>query len=175
MFDKPHGNLRLRAALVSSILVLAALFSGPALAGEEMPVPHPDWIPGQPYPQEGLTAFACHDYTLPCGEKGSPPIERVNYTGPRDGDAERGEQISLNVRWGNCLACHALPKHDDGGTIGPSLADYGARSMPFEYTFQRIWDVRLYSPDAHMPVYGPNKVLTVQDILDVIAFLETGR
>ncbi|WP_425358079.1 sulfur oxidation c-type cytochrome SoxX [Thioalkalivibrio sulfidiphilus] len=106
---------------------------------------------------------------------GSPEIEQVKYTGPRDGDAEKGERIALNVRWGNCLACHSLPKGHEGGTIGPNLSNYGARGLPFEYTFQRIWDGRVYSPNAHMPVYGPNGVLSVEDILDVIAFIESGK
>lgn len=132
------------------------------------------WVPGEPYPVENLKEFACHDYTLPCGKKGSPAIEKVSYTGPRMGDPERGKKIATNVRWGNCMACHALPDHD-GGTIAPGLEAYGTRNAPFEYTFQRIWDGRVFNPNAHMPVYGPNQVLTVRDILDVIAYIETGR
>lgn len=170
MLKRIHISTPSVRSVVGAVALLTALLSAPALAQEAVPV----WEPGTPYPREGLKEFPCHDYALPCGEMGSPPIERVSYTGPRDGDAEKGERIALNVRWGNCLACHSVPKGHEGGTIGPDLSNYGTRGLPFDYTFQRIWDGRLYSPDAHMPVYGPNKVLTIQDILDVIAFIESG-
>ena len=131
------------------------------------------WVPGEPFPTDELSAYPCHDYEKACFDLTLPDIERVEYSGPRDGDPERGEQIAINVRWGNCLACHGLPGGHDGGTIAPSLEDYAARNLPFEYTFQRIWDTRLFSPNAHMPIYGPNGILAVQDILDVIAFLHS--
>lgn len=151
------------------VAVLLSSCAAHALAQDEAP----EWVPGQPYPLAGLKEFACHDYTLECGSMTSPPIERVSYSGPREGDQVRGEQIALNVRWGNCLSCHSLPNGHEGGTIAPSLAEYGRRGLPFDYTFQRIWDGRMFNPDAHMPVYGPNDVLSIQDILDLIAFIES--
>lgn len=138
------------------------------------------WVPGEPFPTDELSAYPCHDYEKACFDLTLPDIERVGYTGPRDGDPKRGEEIATNIRWGNCLTCHALPSGDDvdrasPGTIGPSLEDYADRNLPFEYTFQRIWDTRLFSPNAHMPIYGPNEILSVQDILDVIAFLHSDQ
>ena len=134
----------------------------------------PKWVPGEPYPTELLKNYPCHDYDLPCGKMNSPPVERVVFKGPLQGDAERGEKIAINLRWGNCIACHVLPTQD-GGTIGPSLRQYAARQAPLDYTYQRLWDVRYYNPNAHMPVYGPNKVLTHQDIVDVMAYLYAGK
>jgi sulfur-oxidizing protein SoxX len=134
----------------------------------------PKWTPGEVYPVELLKNYPCLDYTQPCGKEKSPPVERAEFTGPLEGDADRGEKIATNLRWGNCIACHILPKQD-GGTIGPTLRGYGAREMPMDYTYQRIWDVRYYNPNAHMPVYGPNKVLTVQDIKDVMAYLYSSK
>lgn len=163
-------NLDIKPRHLLSIALTAYLATGviqPSNAEEA-----PKWIPGEQYPRELLKNFPCHDYELPCGKMVSPPVERVEFKGPLNGDAERGEKIATNLRWGNCIACHALPKHD-GGSIGPSLKGYAYREMPLDYTYQRLWDVRFYNPHAFMPVYGPNKVLTDQDIRDVMAFLYT--
>lgn len=162
--NKHHGFI----ALVMAGALAAGIFST-AVAEEP-----PKWVPGEPYPVELLKNFPCHDYELPCGQMKSPPVERVVFKGPLQGDAERGEKIAINLRWGNCIACHVLPTQD-GGTIGPSLKQYGARQAPLDYTYQRLWDVRYYNPNAHMPVYGPNKVLTHQDILDVMAYLYASK
>lgn len=156
-------------------VLMMALVTSFALAGCAVADDAPKWIPGQPYPVEGLKKFACHDYRLPCGQLRSPDIEQVSYSGPRDGDAARGEAIATNTRWGNCIACHSLPKGHQGGEIGPDLSQYGQRNAPFDYTFQRIWDARVFNPNVHMPVYGPNGVLTSSDILDVMAFLDSGK
>jgi sulfur-oxidizing protein SoxX len=134
----------------------------------------PKWVPGEVYPVELLKNFPCLDYTLACGKLKSPPVERIEFSGPLEGDAARGEKIATNLRWGNCIACHVLPTQD-GGTIGPTLKGYGAREMPLDYTYQRIWDVRYYNPNAHMPVYGPNKVLTDQDVRDVMAYIYSSK
>ena len=56
-----------------------------------------------------------------------------------------------------------------------TLADYGKRGVPPAVTYQRIWDVRAFNPNAFMPLYGPNAVLTEQEIKDVMAFLQTGK
>lgn len=133
------------------------------------------WQPGgaEMIPQDVLTMFPCHDEELPCGKIAPPPVERVTFDGPLQGDAKRGEAIATNVRYGNCIACHILPGHE-GGTIGPSLSEYSKRGMPLEYTYQRIWDVRAFNPYAFMPVYGPNRVLTDQEIRDVMVFIGAG-
>ncbi len=155
-------------------IVLAILATSLAVGavGTSSAEESPKWVPGEQYPRELLKNFPCHDYDLPCGKMTSPPVERVKFKGPLKGDAERGEKIATNLRWGNCIACHALPKHE-GGTIGPSLKGYAYREIPLDYTYQRLWDVRFYNPNAFMPVYGPNKVLTDQDVQDVMAFLYT--
>lgn len=134
-----------------------------------------DWTPGgaNMIPGDVLTMFPCHDESLPCGKLPPPPVERVTFKGPLSGDPKKGEAIAINVRYGNCIACHHLPGHE-GGTIGPSLVDYGRRGMPLEYTYQRIWDVRAFNPYAFMPLYGPNRVLTEQEIRDVMVFIGGG-
>lgn len=163
-------NSKLRYLALASLVGTVALGKIPASSAEDAP----KWIPGEVYPVELLKNFPCHDYDLPCGKMKSPPVERVEFNGPLRGDPVRGEKIAINLRWGNCIACHILP-NQDGGTIGPSLKGYGARELPLDYTYQRIWDVRYYNPNAHMPVYGPNKVLTDQDVQDVMVHLYSSK
>lgn len=154
-------------AVTAFILILGVAFTSAAAENKKT-----KWVPGEPYPTELLDQYPCHSYELPCGQLPPPPIEEVQFDGPIDGDAKRGEKIAINLYLGNCIACHKMPGHDVGsGTIGPSLIDYASRSLPYSYTFQRIWDPRVLNPGAHMPVFGPNKILTKTDIVDVMAYI----
>ena len=165
-------------ALVTTFLVAGCASAPPQLSLEEK---HrrmrQDWTPGGAdfVRAESLAMFPCHDADLPCGNMEPPPIEKVAFKGPLVGDARKGEAIATNIRYGNCIACHNLPNGHQGGTIGPSLADYAKRGVPLEMTYQRIWDVRAINPNAFMPIYGPNAVLTEQEIRDVMAFLQSGK
>lgn len=131
------------------------------------------WVPGEQMPVEDMKNYPCHIAEEPCSKIPPPPVEKVKFSGQL-GDAQKGQKIALDLRWGNCIACHSLPGGHEGGNIGPSLSDYGKRNMPLAYTFQRIWDNRVLSPSAFMPIYGPNKVLTDQEIRDVMAYLMAG-
>ena len=173
------NNLRTTLVAVATVVGLAACATAPeplSLAEKHKRM-RANWTPGGPdfVRAETLTMFPCHDEELPCGKMAPPAIERVSFKGPLNGDAKKGEAIAINIRYGNCIACHSLPNGNEGGTIGPSLAQYGARGVPNETTYQRIWDVRVFNANAFMPIYGPNAVLTEQEIQDVMAFLETGK
>jgi sulfur-oxidizing protein SoxX len=167
------------------LTTFAALLAAAMLGHAQAPAPTGDpkldktrekWTPGgaDMIPQDVLTLFPCHSEEKPCSKLAPPPIERVSFKGPLVGDAKRGEAIATNVRYGNCVACHMLPGHE-GGTIGPTLVDYPKRGMPLDYTYQRIWDVRAFNPYAFMPIYGPNRVLTDQEIRDVMVFIQAVR
>jgi len=164
------GTLALTAVLSASVLAQSS--SG----DEKLDKIRAKWKPGgaEMIPQDVLTMFPCHSEELPCGKIAPPPVEKVTFKGPLEGDAKRGEAIAINVRYGNCVACHSLPGHE-GGTIGPSLSDYGKRGMPLDYIYQRIWDVRVFNPNAFMPIYGPNRVLTDQEIRDVMVFITSSK
>ncbi|MDD3447787.1 MAG: sulfur oxidation c-type cytochrome SoxX [Gammaproteobacteria bacterium] len=157
----------IRSARVLALLLAVA--SGSTTWAEE--TGKTEWVPGEPYPTALLDRYPCHDYELPCGNMAPPIVQQVEFSGELTGDSALGEKIATNLRWGNCLSCHKLPGHPEGGTIGPSLADYSTRSLPLSYTYQRIWDVRVFNPNAHMPVYGPNRILTPEDIGHVMAYL----
>lgn len=119
-----------------------------------------------------LTKFPCLSYTEACGKMQPPPIEKVEWSGEM-GDVALGKTLAFTSSKGNCLACHTINDGPQGGSIGPSLIDYGARGLPKVYTYQRIHDTRLYNPDAHMPIFGVNKILNDEEIRHVMAFLHS--
>jgi sulfur-oxidizing protein SoxX len=153
-------------------LALAAAMLQPHLAAadERLKAIREKWTPGTPMLTEFLPLYPCHSEELPCGQLPPPAVQKVSFKGALKGDAKRGEKIALDVRWGNCATCHSLPGHK-GGTVGPSLEDYASRAPSLEYTYQRIWDTRVFNPDAHMPLFGTNSVLTEDEILDVMVFI----
>jgi sulfur-oxidizing protein SoxX len=104
------------------------------------------------------------------------------------GDWKKGYQVANNgrggqfsdapgtVSGGNCFACHQLdPKELSYGTLGPSLAAYGkdrkydAESIKDAYT--KIYNSMAAIPCSTMPRFGVNKVLTDEQIKDVMAYL----
>jgi sulfur-oxidizing protein SoxX len=104
------------------------------------------------------------------------------------GDWKRGEIIAQNGRGlqfsdkagaengGNCYACHQLaPKEISYGNIGPSLYRYGklrgTSGAVVQYTWGKIYDAQAYNACSNMPRFGHNRVLTEQQIKDVVALL----
>lgn len=121
-------------------------------------------------PARDLTVYPCHSYTERCGKVPMAPPQQVKWTGEL-GNPDRGREIAFELLKGNCLACHAIEGGTQPGTIGPSLVGYAKRNLPLSYTYQRIYDIRVFNPNAHMPPFGTHKVLTDQEIRDVMAFL----
>ena len=104
------------------------------------------------------------------------------------GDWKSGERIAQNGRgmqWtdapgtasgGSCYNCHQLsPKEISFGTIGPSLAGFGAKrgSGPEvqRYVYGKIYNAKAYSVCSQMPRLGYSGTLTEQQIKDLVAYL----
>jgi len=103
------------------------------------------------------------------------------------GDPDRGRQIALDRRRGNCLICHAIPETGEPfpGEIGPSLAGVAARFSEGQIRLRLVDQSRL-NPKTVMPSYyriagftdvAPEyrgkPVLDTQEIEDLVAYLET--
>jgi len=105
------------------------------------------------------------------------------------GDWQRGEAIAQSgygLRFtdspprapngGNCYACHRLgPQELSYGTLGPSLLAYG-RARQFgaadaKAAYEKIYDSQAGFPCSNMPRFGANKILTVEQIKDLVALL----
>ncbi len=105
------------------------------------------------------------------------------------GDWKRGEAIAQSgygmrftdypatrANGGNCYACHQITKAElSFGTIGPSLLEYGKlrdfKDAEVKTTYEKIYNSHASFPCSNMPRFGTNKVLTIEQIKDVVALL----
>ena len=91
----------------------------------------------------------------------------------------RGGQFSDppdTVAGGNCYACHQMEQKElSFGTLGPSLTNYGKdrKYDPEEIkrAYTKVYDSQALYACSNMPRFGVNKVLSEQQIKDIIAFL----
>ncbi len=80
------------------------------------------------------------------------------------------------VTGGNCYACHRLTKAEVSyGTIGPSLLNYGKirnfSEGDTKAAYEKIYDAQATYPCSNMPRFGTNKVLTIDQIKDLVALV----
>jgi sulfur-oxidizing protein SoxX len=80
------------------------------------------------------------------------------------------------VTGGNCYACHQLTKAEVSyGTIGPSLLNYGKirnfSAADTKAAYEKIYDAEASYPCSNMPRFGANKVLTIEQIKDLVALV----
>ncbi|GBE00908.1 cytochrome c [bacterium BMS3Bbin06] len=91
------------------------------------------------------------------------------------GNAVNGEKVVKTRKIGNCIACHYVPGLEFPGDIGPNLVDAmkGFTPKDRDTVRQWVWDARKFNPDTIMPPFGPKKILTKQQVDDVVAYLYT--
>ena len=121
-------------------------------------------------------------------EKAEQAAIKYPADGKYVGDWKAGERIAQSgvgmqftdtagaAAGGNCYACHELTKQELAfGTIGPSLYNFGKiRGYSPEmqkYAFGKVYNSEAYSACSNMPRFGHNKILTEQQIKDVVALL----
>ncbi len=91
----------------------------------------------------------------------------------------RGGQFSDppgTVSGGNCYACHQMdPREVSYGTLGPSLANYGAdrkfAAADAKTAYAKVYNAQAVLACSAMPRFGHNGVLSEQQIKDVVAYL----
>lgn len=103
------------------------------------------------------------------------------------GDPERGREVAINRREGNCLACHGMPipEQQFHGEVGPPLHGVANRYDVGELRL-RIADPKVVNPDTMMPSFyrvegfhrvssqfAGKPILTAQQVEDVVAYLMT--
>lgn len=112
--------------------------------------------------------------------------------GPRLGNWRRGAELARSgygyrighrnddhgtrEAGGNCYACHQMdPAEELYGTLGPSLAGYGATrgndSSVVNYVHQVVSNPHQYFPCTQMPRFGRNNFLSEEQIAHVMAYL----
>jgi sulfur-oxidizing protein SoxX len=80
------------------------------------------------------------------------------------------------VNGGNCYACHQITRQEVSyGTIGPSLLQYGKNrnfsDADAKSVYEKIYNPHATFPCSLMPRFGTNKVLTIEQIVDIVALL----
>lgn len=152
-----------------------------------------DWQP-RLIQDETMKQCSMHD-NLPPKDVGETiqKRERAKIEYPADGnlmgDWKRGEQVAQsgyglrfsdypprNPNGGNCYACHQLTKAEVSfGTVGPSLLNYGKirkfGEAETKAVYEKIYNAHASYPCSLMPRLGTNKVLTVDQIKDVVALV----
>jgi sulfur-oxidizing protein SoxX len=119
--------------------------------------------------------------------------EKVAIAYPADGklmgEWQKGERIAQSgygLRFtdypprgpngGNCYACHQMTKAEVSyGTLGPSLLNYGKLrnfgEAETKAAYEKIYNSQATIACSNMPRFGSNKVLTIEQIKDVVALL----
>src|SRR5206468_3885627 len=91
------------------------------------------------------------------------------------GDPARGRQLFMARNKAPCTGCHLIPGDDvwPAGSVGPDLSVIGDRRLPDRYLFELIWDPRLFFPNTSMPPWGPAGILSAEEVVHIVAFLQT--
>jgi sulfur-oxidizing protein SoxX len=116
---------------------------------------------------------------------------RIEYPadGQLIGDWKKGEAVAQSgygLRFtdypqrqpigGNCYACHQLTRAEVSyGTIGPSLLNYGKirnfGEAETKAVYDKIYNAQVSYPCSNMPRLGTHKVLTIEQIKDLVALV----
>jgi sulfur-oxidizing protein SoxX len=152
----------------------------------------PEWVARIDQDEVQAMCTAAHDTPTPEVAKKieASQLASIQYptAGKFIGDWKKGEAIAQlgrglqfsddanGPRGGNCYACHQLSaKEISYGTIGPSLLNYGKLRGNSEeivrYTWGKVYNAEAYSACSNMPRFGHNKILTAEQISDVVALL----
>ncbi len=97
----------------------------------------------------------------------SAPAVAVKPTEAEKPAEPTGQDIALNNRKGNCLACHLLPgdpKAITSANIAPPLIAMKARFPDKKKLRDQIWDATKNNPMSTMPPFGKYEILTEKEI-----------
>ncbi|TAM44623.1 MAG: sulfur oxidation c-type cytochrome SoxX [Gammaproteobacteria bacterium] len=97
-----------------------------------------------------------------CKDKDNPPKDAVT----------QGGCIVLERTKGNCMACHAIAG-TTAGNIAPPLVQMKQRFPDKTKLRAQIDDARKLNPRSVMPPFGPNEILSQDEIDKVVEFVLT--
>lgn len=85
-----------------------------------------------------------------------------------------GRRVAQDQERGNCLACHRMPSDPGAETnadMGPTLENIRKRFPERDRLRRQIWDARAFNPDTIMPPYGRHRILTEEEIDQVVDYI----
>jgi L-cysteine S-thiosulfotransferase len=86
---------------------------------------------------------------------------------------EKGKEVAFDRKKGNCLACHMMGDGTLPGNIGPPLIAMKARFPDKSKLRAQIWDATVANPNTIMIPFGRNRVLSEEEIDQVVEYLYT--
>ncbi|MCY3803217.1 MAG: sulfur oxidation c-type cytochrome SoxX [Gammaproteobacteria bacterium] len=86
---------------------------------------------------------------------------------------ENGKKVAFDRKAGNCLSCHLIEGGEAPGNLGPPLVAMKARFPDRQRLRDIIWDITTSRPEALMPPFGRYKIISEQDIDDIVEYLYT--
>jgi len=134
--------------------------------GTRVAVRYPGWI------TRDFDRYSTYAYG---DERIDPPVQRVTMPAGVAGDAQKGRALFLSRSKGPCIGCHLVPGDDvwPAGNAGPDQSTIGDRKLPDQYLYQVIWDARAYFPKTMMPPWGTVGVLSPEEVVHIVAYLQT--
>jgi L-cysteine S-thiosulfotransferase len=82
-----------------------------------------------------------------------------------------GKQIAFSREKGNCLACHEIENGEFPGNIGPALKNLPSRFKNKQQLREQIWDATQFNPETSMPPFGKHKIISEDEIDQVVDYL----
>jgi sulfur-oxidizing protein SoxA len=103
------------------------------------------------------------------------PVQRAALPTGVAGDPKKGRALFLLRAKGPCTGCHLIPGDDvwPAGNVGPDLSTVADRRLTNDYLFQQVYDPRVVFPQTTMPPWGATGVFTTEEIVHIVAFLQT--
>lgn len=86
---------------------------------------------------------------------------------------ENGKKVAFDRKAGNCLSCHLIEGGEAPGNLAPPLVAMKARFPDRQKLRDIIWDITASRPEAMMPPFGRYKIISEQDIDDIVEYLYT--
>jgi len=107
--------------------------------------------------------------------RGEIAVQRGTVPAGATGDPKKGRALFTSRAKGPCTGCHLIPGDDvwPAGNVGPDLSTIADRRLTNEYLYQQIYDARVIFPQTAMPPWGASGAFTPQEIVDLVAFLQT--
>jgi L-cysteine S-thiosulfotransferase len=104
-----------------------------------------------------------------------PAVQHVTMPAGVTGDPQTGRALFLSRSKGPCIGCHLVPGDDvwPAGSAGPDQSALGDRKLPDQYLYQVVWDARAYFPKTIMPPWGTAGLLTSEEVVHIVAYLQT--
>jgi sulfur-oxidizing protein SoxA len=105
-----------------------------------------------------------------------PPPSRAPMPAIK-GDPKEGRKLFMSRAKAPCTGCHLIQGDDvwPAGNIGPDVSVIGDRNLPDQYLFDLIYDARVFFPNTTMPPWGTAGMYTPEEIVHVVAFLQTQK